>query len=64
MKFETDYIISWDISDKDYPTISVAKIDADKNNLKIGVLGVSHEQSGVVSLRQLLDEAERENAKE
>lgn len=60
MKFEKDYIISWDISDKDCPTISVAKLDAEKNSLKVDVLGISHEQSGVVSLRQLLDKKEIE----
>ena len=56
MQFGTDYIISWDISDKDFPTIRVEKLSADKNYLKIDMLGISHEQSGVVALRQLLEE--------
>lgn len=58
MNFETDYIISWDISENDFPTISVAKLKAEKNRLIIEQLGISREQSGVISLRQLLEEAE------
>ena len=60
MKFGTDYIITWDISEKDCPTISVSRLEAETKNLKIEVLGVSHEQSGVISLRQLLEEKSAE----
>ena len=61
MKFETDYIISWDISDKDFPAICITKLLADKDNkLTCDVVGISHEKSGVVSLRQLLEEKSAE----
>ncbi len=60
----TDFIISWDISDKDYPTISVAKMGTEKSNIKVDVIGISHEQSGVFSLLQLLEEFERKTRAE
>ena len=56
MKFETDYIISWDISKSDYPCITVSKVFEKEKQLQLDILGISHEQSGVVSLRQLLEE--------
>lgn len=56
-QFTSDYIISWDVSDKDHPCISVARLGRDEkgSRLELEVLGTSLERTGVVSLLQLLD---------
>ena len=64
--FETDYLISWDFNDKDCPCVNIAVMHIDeKDGTKIvaDVLGSSYKKSGVVSLRQLLEdyEAKRNN---
>ena len=61
MKFETDYIISWDISDKDFPTIVIARIGAEKDKFEFDVLAMLHDKNGIVSLSNLLEEAEAKN---
>lgn len=60
MLFQPDYIIAWDVSDHDAPTVNISKVYASGKciHLQIDVLGVFHENCGVVSLRQLLDEFE------
>ena len=55
MKFGTDYIIAWDISDEDFPIIKVMRLSGSKKNIICEELGTSHEQCGCVSLRQLLE---------
>ena len=54
--FRDDYIISWDVSDKDYPCISVSRLREENGKLVCDVLGQSYAASGVVSIRQLLAE--------
>ena len=56
--FEIDYIIAWDISDKDIPCISVSLLRRSENGNSIEpeILGRSSERAGVVSLRQLLEQ--------
>lgn len=61
MKFETDYIISWDISDKYFPTILIARIGAEKDKFVFDVLAMLHEKNGIVSLSDLIAEAETKN---
>lgn len=55
-QFENDVIISWDVSNEDLPSVSVLMLrrDGGSTNLVADVLGISHERTGVVSLRQLL----------
>lgn len=59
--FETDYLISWDFSENDYPCVTVSELSKDeKSNKVIGtVLGISYRRSGVISLRQVLSEYDR-----
>lgn len=58
-QFENDVIISWDVSNADLPSVSVLMLRRDgSTNLVADVLGISHERTGVVSLRQLLAEKE------
>lgn len=54
--FQDDYIISWDVSDKDYPCISISRLRGEAGKLVCDVLGQSYATSGVVSVRQLLGE--------
>ena len=61
MKFETDYIITWDISDKDFPTITVGRLREENGKILFDILGITHEKSGAVSLLQLLAEDETKN---
>ena len=59
MKFEPDYLIGWDISKNgDFPAITVVKLSAEKDKVVCTVLGVSHEPTGVVSLRQLIEQSD------
>jgi len=58
ISFETDYIIAWDISDNDAPTITISKLYSNGKNLHCEYLGQTHQKSGVISLRQLLDQTE------
>ena len=57
-QFQTDYIISWDVSDKDCPCLSVAMLRRDEkgSRLEIEFLGNSYDKTGAVSLRQLLEQ--------
>lgn len=57
-QFEKDYIISWDVSDKDHPCIAVAVLQRseDGRSLETEVLGNTFEKTGVISLRQLLEQ--------
>ena len=61
MLFQPDYIISWDVSDQDNPTVNISKLYSDGKHihLQIDVLGVYHDKCGVVSIQQLLNEFNR-----
>ena len=61
--YQTDYVISWDFKDGDAPVVTFTKVYVEKGtpHLLCDILGYSHENSGVVSLRQLLDENDRQN---
>jgi hypothetical protein len=67
-QYQTDYIISWDFSNKDFPCVSVISVEKDKDRpmLISRFLGNSYKKTGVVSLRQLLEyrDAEDRYAKE
>lgn len=62
MQFQTDYIISWDFSDKDCPVVNISRLRAGEKSmhLECDVLSVEHEKCGVVSLRQLIEAFEAE----
>lgn len=66
MQFQTDYVIAWDFSDHDAPCVTVSRLYSDKKSvhLMVDALGMSHEKCGVVSLRQLIDDFEREHDRE
>lgn len=57
-QFKTDYIISWDVSDKDCPRIVITELRRDEpgSGLEVELLGTSYEKTGAVSLRQLLEQ--------
>lgn len=57
-QFKTDYIISWDVSDKDCPCIVITELRRDEpgSGLEVELLGTSYEKTGAVSLRQLLEQ--------
>lgn len=56
MKFADDYLISWDFSDKDFPCVEVMVLHPDEKGTRVlgEHIGVSHEKSGVISIKQLL----------
>lgn len=63
MMFQPDIVISWDVSDKDYPVISITRLRSDgkATRLECDVLEVSHgERCGIVSVRQLLERFDAE----
>ena len=57
MTYEPDFVISWDISEKDNPIIMVTKIEFD-NNVKrmVGsvIETINAESAGAFSLNQLI----------
>jgi hypothetical protein len=57
-QFQTDYIISWDVSDKDHPRIVISELRRDKPGswLEVELLGTSYDKTGAVSLHQLLEQ--------
>ena len=57
-QFETDYIITWDVSDKDHPCIAVSVLHRNEtgSGLMCEVLGNCFERTGTVSLLQLLEQ--------
>ena len=61
-QFQNDIIISWDLSDHDFPVIAVTSLEKNEKGagLIANVLGKSHSTSGTVSLLQLLEEKSRE----
>lgn len=61
--FQPDYLISWDFSDHDHPCVSVVCVERDKDKPKVVArfLGRSFEQSGIISLRQLLEYRDAED---
>lgn len=54
--FEADYLISWNVSDSDDPCITVSRLERDGESSRVvcRVLGTFYENTGVVSLQQLL----------
>lgn len=64
--FQDDYIISWDFSKEDFPCVCVSVITKEQDNparLSLTLLGSSHKNAGVISLRQVFEawqERERE----
>ena len=58
MEFQTDFIVSWDISDKDFPCVQISRLRSDgkATRLVLDVIGNSNAKCGVVSVRQLLAE--------
>ena len=66
MQFQTDYLISWDFSEKDCPALSVMRLSADEKGTKViaDVLTTMYADCGVMSLRQLLEEYDRKKAAE
>lgn len=61
MEFQTDYLISWDVSDKDLPVISISRLRTEGKSvhLMVDVLDTFHSTIGVCSLRQIIEEFER-----
>lgn len=61
MLFQPDYIIAWDFSDKDAPAVGISKLysDGKSMHLMVDVLDTFHTETGVVSVRQLVEEFER-----
>lgn len=57
-QFHPDYIISWDSSEKDHTCVSIIQLKKDGAHLIGEVVGFSHEKSGCISLRQVLEEYE------
>ena len=64
MEFQPDCIISWDFTNPDMPTVSVARLRAEKKAtmLTIDILDVFNSDSGVCSVRQLVEEFEKKQA--
>lgn len=62
MQFQTDYIIAWDFSDKDFPAVNISRLRAGEKSMhiEVDVLSVEHEKCGVVSLWQLIEAFEAE----
>lgn len=60
MEFQPDYLVSWDFSDKDYPSVIISKLysDGKSAHLSVDVLEQFQTKIGVCSLRQLISEFE------
>ena len=61
MLFQPDCIIAWDFSDTDCPIVSVSRVYSDGKSvhLLMDVLDTVHTETGVCSVRQLVEEFER-----
>lgn len=61
-EFKTDYIISWDFKDGDFPTVSISRLRTEEKSphLMVDVLESFHSKCGVASLRQIVDDFDRE----
>lgn len=57
-QYKTDYVISWDISDTDYPCVSVTRVGSKEGKVECEVLGVSFAKNGVISILQVNEEHE------
>lgn len=65
MTFQTDYLVSWDFSPGDGAScVTISMLSADKGKIICTVLGSFRTLDGVVSLRQLLQEANALNRNE
>ncbi len=62
--FQTDYLISWDFSDKDLPCVVVSRLRKDGAAIVADVIGRTHESAGCVSLRQILEDYETRQREE
>ena len=56
MKFNDDYLLSWDFSNTDLPIVNIMLLHSDQKGVHILCehLASSNEKAGVVSLNQLL----------
>jgi len=63
MEFLEDYIVSWDFSDVDVPVVKISRMRSEKRHIVLDVLGCSYNKSGVVSLRQIINEWEKTHEK-
>lgn len=57
-QYKTDYLISWDCSDADHPSVAVTRVWKGKKGLECEQLGVSLEKYGAISLLQVCEEHE------
>lgn len=66
MEFQPDYVISWDFTDHDNPTVTVSRIRAEAKTaaLMIDNMDIFHSSAGVCSLRQVIEEFERTQREE
>lgn len=63
--YKDDYIVSWDISDKDHPCITLLKLGREKDGtLGYEYIGSTFARSGSFSLRQALEEHDREKRRQ
>ena len=62
--FQTDYLISWDFSDKDLPVVVLCRMRQDGANVTADYIGRSHESAGCFSLRQVLEDYEARQREE
>lgn len=63
-QYRTDYIVSWDISDSDFPVITVSQIRREGASVVGEVIGFTHEKSGSISIRQVIEEYEENKRRE
>jgi hypothetical protein len=61
---QTDYLISWDFSEKDLPVIIVTRIRGEGPNIIGDIIGRTHERAGCLSLRQVLEDYETRRREE
>lgn len=55
-QFLTDLLISWDISDRDFTIITVSQMRREGTHVVGEIIGLSHEKTGCVSIRQVMEE--------
>lgn len=63
-QFQTDFLISWDYGEKDYPCLAVTRLRKDGCSIAADVIGCTHASSGCISIRQVLEEFENREREE
>lgn len=63
-QYQPDYLISWDFSNKDLPCVVISRLRKDGATIVADIIGRTHDNTGCVSLRQVLEDYENRQREE